>query len=309
MGRSAAGPMRAWRAVALDMDGTSLSSEGRLADRTIEAIRRADAAGLRVVIATGRPANSVQPHIDALALPRPLPAVCFNGACALLLKARSEEAQGGGATPSSGEVLLSEELSADATAQVLGLCSDFGWCASYCLPDGACASPRGEEQETLLKEFERLEGVQQQRMADLGDLLAAGKLPLKVVAMVEDPEASAARARERLPEGLVRIVAAEMHVEFISPKVCKGHSLAAVCRDSLDIPLEDVIAFGDNHNDKEMLQLVGEGVAMKNAKESVKEVAKRTCAWTNDEEGIAKEIEAILEAGAVAALSEVGATA
>jgi len=119
----------------------------------------------------------------------------------------------------------------------------------------------------------------------------------KVVALVEgDPESCVQEARARLPEGLVHIMAAEMHVEFVSPKVSKGHTLAAICRDSLGIPLEDVMAFGDNHNDKEMLQLVGEGVAMGNAKDAVKQVAKRVCAWSNDEEGIANELEAILAA-------------
>merc|ERR1711933_643639 len=75
------------RAIALDMDGTTLNNQHALSARTIEAIRRADAMGVKVIFATGRPVMSLQPYIDQVALPWPVPAVCFNGACAVLLRA------------------------------------------------------------------------------------------------------------------------------------------------------------------------------------------------------------------------------
>merc|ERR1712060_1035155 len=105
--------------------------------------------------------------------------------------------------------------------------------------------------------------------------------------MADNPEESAARAREALPEGLVHIVPAEMHVEFTSPPVNKGAGLARLCAETLGIALQDVVAFGDNHNDRNMLELVGEGVAMRNAKEGTKQAADRVSRWSNDEEGIA----------------------
>jgi len=49
-----------------------------------------------------------------------------------------------------------------------------------------------------------------------------------------------------------------------------------------------------NNNDKEMLELVGEGVAMRNAKESIKAIANRVSEWTNDDEGVARELEVLL---------------
>lgn len=274
-----------WRAVALDMDGTTLNSHHKLTQRTLDAIRRADAAGVKVVIATGRPVAALQPYIDILALPQPVPAVCFNGACAMLL----------GSNGAQQRLMFSEALSAGTVAQVLALCERLGLCPSYCHPLGAAAAPKSEVQERLLRSFEILEGVTQERVPNFDALIAAGTLPLKVVAMSKDPEASAAAAREALPQELVQIIAAEQHIEFLSPGVTKGHSLVKLCRETLDIAPEDVIAFGDNHNDKETLQLVGEGVAMLNAKDSVKAVAKRVCAWTNDEDGVARELVALLE--------------
>ncbi|MCM4165896.1 MULTISPECIES: Cof-type HAD-IIB family hydrolase [unclassified Arenibacter] len=50
--------------------------------------------------------------------------------------------------------------------------------------------------------------------------------------------------------------------------------------------LNDVIAFGDNYNDMEMLQNVGRGVAVANAREEVKRIA-RDLALKNSEDGVA----------------------
>jgi len=53
------------------------------------------------------------------------------------------------------------------------------------------------------------------------------------------------------------------------------------------------VAFGDGWNDLEMLQIVGEGVAMGNADEELKKIVGRTCD-TNDNDGIAKYLEKYL---------------
>ena len=58
----------------------------------------------------------------------------------------------------------------------------------------------------------------------------------------------------------------------------------------LNIPLEQIMAIGDNNNDIEMLRTVGWGVAMGQASEAVKSAA---CAVTtsNKEDGVARAIE------------------
>jgi hypothetical protein len=53
--------------------------------------------------------------------------------------------------------------------------------------------------------------------------------------------------------------------------------------------LEDVIAFGDNYNDIEMLQNVGHGVAVGNAREEVKKIS-HAVTLKNTEDGVAHYI-------------------
>ena len=62
----------------------------------------------------------------------------------------------------------------------------------------------------------------------------------------------------------------------------------------LGVTLSDCIAMGDGANDATMLAAVGLGVAMRQGREEAKAAAKRVSAWTNDEDAVARELEAIL---------------
>ncbi|KMZ54158.1 sugar phosphatase SupH [Dorea sp. D27] len=53
-------------------------------------------------------------------------------------------------------------------------------------------------------------------------------------------------------------------VDFIAPGANKGTALSNLLA-HLDIPAENCIAFGDQYNDVEMLQLAGASYAMSNA--------------------------------------------
>ncbi|MDE6743750.1 MAG: Cof-type HAD-IIB family hydrolase [Lachnospiraceae bacterium] len=71
-----------------------------------------------------------------------------------------------------------------------------------------------------------------------------------------------------------------------SGKIQAIHELAK----SLNISLSDIVSFGDDINDMEMLQICGTGVAVSNAVEDVKVVAD-CVALSNDEDGVADWIE------------------
>jgi len=58
-----------------------------------------------------------------------------------------------------------------------------------------------------------------------------------------------------------------------------------------NIPIKNTIAFGDGLNDKEMLFEASMGVAMKNAKGTVKTYAKDTTDYSNNDAGVGKYLE------------------
>jgi len=60
--------------------------------------------------------------------------------------------------------------------------------------------------------------------------------------------------------------------------------------EALDLKAEEVIAFGDDFNDYDMLQLCGKGVVVSNAPEVIKGIADEVC-LSNEEDGVAHWIE------------------
>ena len=153
-------------------------------------------------------------------------------------------------------------------------------------------------------------------------------LAAKIVILTNDADALIAAAREHFTENefsLVRGSPEPFFVEFLRPDVCKGTGLKLIC-EHLGIDACNVAAFGDGDNDKEMLKYAGVGVAMNNAKDAAKEAANvvleviervyllcdiaipYSCKafmcicltaiftslfvqWTNDEDGVARQLE------------------
>ena len=77
----------------------------------------------------------------------------------------------------------------------------------------------------------------------------------------------------------------------MTPKgVHKATGLALIA-DDLGFKQKDIMAFGDEYNDVEMLEFAGRGVVMKNGSEQAKKVANDMTEYTNDEDGLARYLE------------------
>ena len=78
----------------------------------------------------------------------------------------------------------------------------------------------------------------------------------------------------------------DTYIEIASKQISKLSALDFLLGHSYDIDLSDVIAFGDNYNDEEMINGVGMGVAVDNAREEVKAVSNAITKG-NKEDGVA----------------------
>jgi hydroxymethylpyrimidine pyrophosphatase-like HAD family hydrolase len=102
---------------------------------------------------------------------------------------------------------------------------------------------------------------------------------------------------QRLPGriAIARTAYASQDVAFLDvlhPEVSKAHGLQALC-DAWGLAVSDVLAVGDNWNDREMLLGAGRGVVMGNADPGLQALGL-PCAPTNDEDGAAWAIERFL---------------
>ena len=84
----------------------------------------------------------------------------------------------------------------------------------------------------------------------------------------------------------------DTYLEIASKQISKLSALSILLDKKYEIDLGEVIAFGDNYNDLELLEGVGFGVAVGNAKEEVKKVADKITLG-NKEDGVAIVLEEI----------------
>lgn len=77
-----------------------------------------------------------------------------------------------------------------------------------------------------------------------------------------------------------------LSLEITANGANKGNALKWICNNKGG-DIKDVIAFGDNFNDIEMIEYAGIGVAMANAEEELKQKADYT-ALSNEEDGVGK---------------------
>ncbi|WP_297205603.1 Cof-type HAD-IIB family hydrolase [uncultured Brachyspira sp.] len=82
-------------------------------------------------------------------------------------------------------------------------------------------------------------------------------------------------------------------LEILAYGINKGSALKWLC-DIKGIKREEIVAFGDNYNDIEMLKYAGTGVAVENAEGDVKKNADYIC-LRNDENGVGKFLEKFLD--------------
>lgn len=76
-------------------------------------------------------------------------------------------------------------------------------------------------------------------------------------------------------------------LEIVAAGIQKAMGVEEIAK-YYNISQENIIAFGDEANDYEMIQYAGLGVVMKNGVEGLKEVSDDITPYTNDENGLAK---------------------
>ena len=110
----------------------------------------------------------------------------------------------------------------------------------------------------------------------------------KIAVEFDDPYA-AARIAAKFDEVATLHWTGEKWHQLSHKNATKKHAVEAVAK-HFGVAIEDVVAFGDDHNDVGMLELAGIGVAMQNAIDKVKAAADDICG-SCDEDGVAQWLE------------------
>ncbi len=268
--------MKRPKLIALDMDGTMLDGESRLTERTKLALRAAQAAGIRVVAATGRMYPSAMIHINDVGI---------KGACIFYNGALIRDTE-------TGATLYERNLGTELSAEILAFFRSRGWYVQMYSDDRLVVMDDADER---CRFYENICG---QKAVALGEKFwTCGLDSAKMLGISCDEEIYAemcAEVRREFGSRLYQATAWNAFIEMVHPSVNKAESLRRVCS-LYGIAREDVMAIGDGGNDAEMIRWAGVGVAMGNARGAVKEAAD-VIAPLNTEDGAAQIVEAALAA-------------
>lgn len=267
--------------IALDLDDTTLCSSSLLDDKTRHAIQAAIAAGIEVVIASGRAFRSLPKSVTEI--PGIHYAITSNGAAIDCVP--------------SGRRELSLTLSAETVYEVLGLFDEnmfecFIEGQAYC-DTAYLADPLGFGCSPAYVDYVKTTRLP---VDDMPSFIAenAHRLDSIDVLCARPEEKPALWDKALALNGAYVTSSGSRHIEISAAGSGKGAALRRLCR-MLNIPAEQTAAFGNAENDADMLSFAGLGVAVGNAVDGCKAAADMICP-TNNELGVAKTIHMILAA-------------
>lgn len=270
------------RLVALDIDGTLLTTDGELSPRVRRAIRRVREQGIEVVLATGRRLCRAMPWVRALGLTAPV--IAHNGAVLV--------------HPEDERILIKRLLPMD-TAR--GLVAHLGRLrVQYCLYDGTFA---GDEVFVEREFWQASRGIFRQFLADAADPvdgIALHSPPIKISVLDETAKVAPLIPIWQQEFGseatmLVFESSGYLGVEFMAAGCSKASGVEHIIEEA-GLSFSQVLAMGDDVNDMELLERAGMGFAMANSPQPVREGA-RFVAPTNDDDGVAEVLEEYLLPG------------
>ncbi len=257
------------RLLAVDLDGTLLTSTRTIPAGVLEAVAAAQGRGVRVTVATGRIWPSAEPYI--LGVGADPPAILYNGGMVYDFR--------------SGVILSRVPLPYDHARAVLELLQTFPQVQPHLYVDDQVYIGRAGP---LSEYYQRKNGIPVVEVRDLLAFLPRESMKILIVgdraSLVALHDAIAA-----LPLPIHTVFSEETYLEVLPPGISKGTGLKFIAQ-TFQIPASEIVAVGDNLNDREMLQFAGVGVAMGNADEVLRRQADYVTR-TNDEEGVRDVIE------------------
>lgn len=261
--------------IAIDLDGTLLNQESQLSEYTISTIKKVRKQGHLVLIATGRPYRMAETFYQQLELDTPM--INFNGSLVHIPNRRWEWEK----NVLIDKSYLLEFLKSEDTFEAEFIAGEYKnkFFITQNHLDRVDPSLMGVEQitpDTLIKP----------------ELITSDPHSILMQTRATDKYALAEEMRSYFNNELeINTWGGPLNVlETCAKGVTKASALIYLL-DILQLDAKDLIAFGDEHNDVEMLDLAGKAYGMKNCSDTLRPHADQMTEFANFEDGVAKELE------------------
>ncbi len=269
------------RLLALDIDGTLLTSAKQISPATLAAVQDVMRRGVHVVLASARSPSALRLLMAQLNI-RGF-AVAYTGA--LLCRLDPDPR-----VPT--QLLVERRMDLSSARAVFGAARERGLSVGWYVGDTAHIAGWDA---ALRNEF----AITGEQPSVAPDLATTGEAPHKLMCIAGEPRlvTELHLLAQDVPADCVAQFSHATYLEITRHDVNKADALAALAQ-HLSIDLAETAAMGDQENDIGMLQAAGVGIAMGNAIPGAQAAAD----WvteTNDRDGVAVAIECLRTAGRI----------
>lgn len=258
--------------VAVDIDGTLVNSQREITPQVYEAVQEAKAAGVKVVITTGRPIAGVTKLLADLKLNEADNyVITFNGGLVQ--------------ETSTGQELVKETLTYADYLEIEHLARKLGVHMHAITKDGIYTANRNIGKYTVHEATLVNMPIFYRTPEEMTD-----KEIVKIM-FIDEPEvldAAIAQIPASFADKYTLVKSQPFYLEVVNKAVSKGNAIRHLA-EKLGITMADTMAIGDEENDRAMLEVVGHPVVMANGNPELKKIAKHITK-SNDESGVAYAI-------------------
>ena len=284
-----------YKLAAIDLDGTMLNQYGIVTQRTKQAIERAQQRGIEVIIASGRPMDSIKAIAEEIKSEKYF--ISGNGAIIYDIQ--------------NNEIIYENTLKKQKTLDIIKICEENSiyyniYTEKEIIAKNLQCNVLYYHKENLNKEeknkthiniveniynyiVDRDEKVVKITICDNNQVIFNSIMrKLKEIEEIEVLEVSH-MSRKIIRQGSVEVPIEYFYTEISAQNVDKWNAIEFL-KEKMQIKTEEIVAIGDNVNDKKMIENAGLGIAMGESTPVIKNVANQITG-SNNEDGVAQALE------------------
>ncbi len=289
-----------YKLIAIDLDGTLLNSNGIVSKRTKEVLEKILNRNIEIVLASGRPINSIKAIAEEIGSRKYF--IAGNGAIVYDIK--------------KNEILYKNFLKKDKILDVIKICEEnsiyyniytekeilttsLKYNVLYYNKENSNREEKDRIKinivENMYEYIEKLDREDFLKITICDENKLIFNSIIKKIKQIKDIEVLDIEhmSRKTITHGTEKTDITYSYTEVSAKNVDKWQAIEQIMHIE-KIKKEEVIAIGDNINDKKMIQNAGLGIGMKGSAPEVIQVAQVITEFSNNSEGVAEILNKIL---------------
>lgn len=285
-----------YKLVVIDLDGTMLNSYGVVTQNTKNVIQKTIQKGTEVVIASGRPIDSIKSIAEEIGSKRYL--IAGNGA--LIYDIQKDK------------IIYDKFLPKQKVLEIIKICEENSIAYNVYTEQAVLATAlkynvlyyqkenlkKEESKQTKIDIIENMYDYVKNKkeenflkMTICDDTQTVFQSIIKKLRKIQGVEVLdvSHMSRKTIKQGTEEIVVEYYYAEISMENVDKWYAIEHLMQE-MNLSKEEVMAIGDNVNDKKMIEEAGWGVVMEGSTPEVGQIADYITT-SNNEEGVAKALE------------------